>query len=243
MFTAEQWAARVLREHEPSAVDRCDVWRIHQVLWASLRELLRGALRPGWIFTRLELNGSLARAGLMLISGTLWLWVATTTLIGLATLWHTGVSPYMAFKSAAVHWSPRALIVVLASSTGIVAAFAQPHVMCVPRFTARGFFRVLGHGVPAVGLFHVVLEAVPLVLVPELVLPTPFAMHMWTGVGYIVVLAVTTRGGAGIPLRWRIAQLAGGLAGWVLSTTSFANAVLPATLEPPTWLYFWPGWS
>ena len=99
-FPPEQWASGVLREHLPTWLDRCDPWQPHQVLVRSLFELFRGAWRPRWVLTKLDLNGPLTQAAAMLVCGTLWLYVIATVLIAAATMLHTGASPYASLKSA-----------------------------------------------------------------------------------------------------------------------------------------------
>ncbi len=237
-FPPEQWASGVLREHIPTWLDCCDPWQPHQVLVRSLFELFRGAWRPRWVLTKLDLNGPLTPAVLMLICGTLWLYVIATVLIAAATCIHVGVSPYASLRSAALWWGPRVVVVALLCgliSLGVVNTPQTTRALRL-RLRLRAHLRLAAYWVPPMGAYVVVPVGLLLLLAPSFLEGAPHA------VGVLPV-------GVGIVLCWRQSwvrplvgtqrQVAVCLWFGVLGAACglLLSSLLPVTLDPPMWVY------
>ena len=202
------WASGVLREHIPTWLDKCDPWQPHQVLIRSLYELVHGALRPRWVLTKLDLNGPLRPAVLMLIFGTVWLYVIITGFVAVATFIHTGASPYAALKSGALYWAPRVLVLMLPVAILNCGMLASRRPLHIVELTWHQYFRCASYWVPASGLY-IVFPLIALVVSPE------FAMHLpllWVLIPALLGLisardarAGLTRAGLRFPLRGRAA--------------------------------------
>lgn len=241
-FSGEQWGSGVLREHIPTWLDRCDPWQPHQVLIRSLYELLRGALRPGWLATKLDLNGPLVPAGLMLVVGGLWLYGALVVLLAIAICLHSGASPAASVRFAAWCWSPRVLVMAVAASILTLGGAIQPSVMAMTHPTFRQYFRLLGYWIPCTSA-HALVPVVLLLVVPELVLNVPRIVPVLAALpalGALVWAWWRQRSAAKVAqstMVQRIALLAG-LGGWVVLVWRLARLVLPTSLEPPLGAYF-----
>jgi hypothetical protein len=241
-FPEGQWAAGVLREQIATRLDRCDPWQPHQVLARSLYELIRGGLRPDRLLTKLNLDGRLVPAGLMFVFGVAWLYLLMTALLATVTCVHTGASPAAGVRSAALYWSPRVLLVTIATSVATFGCAVQPAALRVSRPTRRQYLRLAGYWVPCAGLLVVIPLALMLV-VPDLVLPEPGIIPLLMGLPGLGVLG-------GVAWRHRAMQKAGrrtgfqaviglaGLGGWIVLVLWLARLVLPTELEPPLWIYF-----
>ncbi len=241
-FPEGQWAAGILREQIPTRLDRCDLWQPHQVLARSLYELIRGGLRPSWLLTKLDLDGRLVPAALMFVFGVAWLYLLMTALLATATCVHTGASPAAGVRSAALYWSPRVLLVTIATSVATFGCVAQPVALRVSRLTWRQYLRLAGYWVPCAGLLVVVPLALMLA-VPDLVLPEPGIVPLLTGLPGLGVLggAVWRRRASRNAARSTGFQAVIGLAGlggWMMLVLWLARLVLPTELEPPLWIYF-----
>lgn len=241
-FSADQWQSGLLRENVPTWLDRCDPWQPHQVLLRSLYELFRGALRPWRLLTKLDLDGPLVSAGLMLTVGTLWLYFFTTVLVGIATVLHTGASPTASLKSAALHWTPRVLVVALAGCAVIFAFVSAPFIIRVERPTARQQLRLAAYWIPAAGLYVVLPLAILLVYPdfilaapdtwPALMVPAAFVPPAWACVSGLKRLPRMDVNPWRLPVAIASPFVAGALADWL------ASCLLPTTLDPPPWVYF-----
>jgi hypothetical protein len=241
-FTPAEWQTGVLREHIPTSLDRCDPWQPHQVLLRSLYELIHGALRPGWLLAKLDLDGSLWSAGFMFIFGVFWLYVLVTVLVATAIFVHTGASPFVSLISAAVCWSPGVLVLALVPGASTYAVASLPPVLHVNRLSTRQHLRLAAHWVPAAGVY-VGLPLAALLATPDLVLGqsgswpgltlTPLGIRLC----YVVVrgvrraprLAADSRYWVFAPL---LALAGGALADWL------ASCLIPTVLDPPLWVYF-----
>jgi hypothetical protein len=242
-FTPAEWQAGVLREHIPTSLDCCDPWQPHQVLLRSLYELVHGALRPGWLVAKLDLNGSLRSAGLMIVFGVLWLYILVTALVAVAVYLHTGASPFASLISAAVCWAPQVLVVALVPGAATHAIASLPPVLHINRLSARQHLRLAAYWVPAAAVY-VALPLAALLATPDLVLgqsgswPGLMLTPLGIRLGIIVVHRLRrapplTSGG----VHWVFAPvlaLAGGgaLSDWL------AGRLLPTVLDPPLWVYF-----
>jgi hypothetical protein len=241
-FSGEQWESGVLREHVPTWLDACDPWQPHQVLVRSLYELLRGALRPRWLVTKLDLNGPLVPAGLMLVVGGLWLYGIVLVLLAVAICLHTGASPAASLRFAAWYWSPRVLAVAAAMSVLMLGGVIQPSVAALRHPTFRQYFRLAGYWIPCIGA-HVVIPLALLLGVPELVLPVPQIIPVLSGLPAL---------GAIIRVMWRQRRLTKAapstmvqrmallvcLGGWVVLAWWLGRLIVPTSLEPPLGAYF-----
>jgi hypothetical protein len=241
-FSGEQWGSGVLREHIPTWLDRCDPWQPHQVLIRSLYELLRGAVRPGRLITKLNLDGPLVPAGLMLVVGGLWLYGALVVLVAAAISLHSGASPAASVRCAAFYWSPRVLVVAVATSVMTLGGAIQPRVVALPHPTFRQGLRLMAYWIPCVGL-HVALSVVLLLVVPELVLNVPGIIPVLTGLPALGAIArvIWQQRSLGRAARSTLGQrmvLLAGLGGWVVLAWWLARLVLPTALEPPLGVYF-----
>jgi hypothetical protein len=237
-FPPEQWASGVLREHLPSWLDRCDPWQPHQVLVRSLFEVFRGAWRPRWVLTKLDLSGPLTPAVLMLVCGTLWLYVLATVLIAAATMLHTGASPYASLKSAALWWGPRVVIVAVLYGLIALAVVNTPQVTRMRRLGLRGHLRLASHWVPAMGLYVVVLIGLLLLLVPSFLMGAP---HLAAALPIGLAVALCWRQSRVQPFlgtRWQVAVCVAFGALGAGCAPLLSSIVLPGSLEPPLWVYF-----
>ena len=241
-FTPEEWQTGVLREHIPTWLDRCDPWQPHQVLLRSLYELVHGALRPGWLLAKLDLDGPLLPAALMFIFGVFWLYVLMTALVAVAIYVHTGASPFAALLSAALSWSPAVLVVALMPAAGTYALVSLPQVLHVGRLSARQHLRLAAHWLPAAGAY-VAVPLAALLATPDLVLGQSASWPglMLTPLGIVLCVVVARRYRRAPRLRGGTRRLAlgialllagGMLAGWL------ASCLLPTSLDPPLWVYF-----
>ena len=237
-FDAEPWRTGVLREHIPTSLDRCDPWQPHLVLLRSLYELMHSALRPRWVLTKLDLNGPMGPAGLMLVFGLGWLYVLTVALVAVATCVHTGVSPYAALKSAALYWAPCALgaaVVAALLSWGMVA---HPAFMRVAEPSRRQYFRMGAYWTPAAAAWVVLPLCVCLLAIPEFALSVA---GLWLALPLLPVLgALVLARPARFPGRLyvRLGILAACIMLWAQGTLWGAGRLLPAALDLPSWVYF-----
>ena len=111
----------MLRENIPTWLDRCDLRQPHQVIGRSLYELIRGALRPRRLLAKLDVNGPLTPAWLMLVCGTLWLWLLTSVIVAVAIVVHESTSPAVALTAGALVWGLRLVTASLMLSLVLVA--------------------------------------------------------------------------------------------------------------------------
>jgi hypothetical protein len=232
-FSAEEWAAGVLRENVASWLDRCDPWQPHEVLIRSLCELVHGALRPGWVVRKLDLRGPLWAAGLMLVCGAIWLYVLTIVLVGAATVLHTGASPAAALRWTGVVWGPRMVAVALLSGGlvyGLMAALG------IPRVLRRGWreqLRLLGYWVPSAAAWAVVPVGVALLIAGDVV---TVIWHPWPLLAGLPAVPVLLRGAE----RWsrgRLLWCGVLLAAFGWGCPALAKALLPGDLEVGMWVY------
>ena len=240
IVVAEQWRAGVLREHIPTRLDRCDPWQPHQVLLCSLHELIREAAQPRWLATKLDLHGSLRRAGLMLAGGCFWLYLIGATLIGVATYAHTAASPYACLVSAALSWAPRLLLVGLASAGLMFGLVALPACLHVPALSARQFARLGSYWVPAGALWMLGPLACAVLASPAFALGPWMPMAWWLLPAIPALRVIVGRAAGASPRSGRVrAVLRSALlaALWVAGGVCSAG-LLPRELEPPLWAYF-----
>lgn len=241
-FSGEQWGSGVLREHIPTWLDRCDPWQPHQVLIRSLYELLRGAVRPGWLATKLDLNGPLVPAGLMLVVGGLWLYGALVVLLAVAICLHSGASPAASVRFAAWCWSPRVLVMAVATSILTLGGAIKPSVMAMAHPTFRQYFRLLCYWIPCTGA-HVVVPLGLLLGMPELVLPATEIIPVLTafpalGANFRILWRQRSLAKAAPDTAVQRVALAVGLGVWVVLAWWLGRLILPTTLEPPLGVYF-----
>ncbi len=233
-FTAADWDTGLLREHVPSHVDVCDVWQPHAVLLGSLYELLRGVLRPRWVLRTLDLRGSLGRAGLTGLCGTVWLYVLAVALISVAGGLHGGASPAAALKAAALYWAPRVVLVAMLSALLSFGAVVQPVMAGVAALDGRAQLRLTAHWAPGAALYVVGLVGVLLLLVPAFA--TEVSPHIWPVLAVVPLVRGAGRDLARRPGRaswvWRLASalLWVGLVFWT-------PRIWPGSLVPPAWIY------
>lgn len=242
-FDDEQWRSGVLREHVPTALDRCDPWQPHQVLLRSLYELVRGAIRPGRLLSSLDLRGPLSSAILMFVFGSLWVYLLASILVAIAICVHGGASPAISLETALLYWSPRLLMLVYAIALLLCPYATLPFVTHAPRATFRQYLRLELCWIPTVGVYAL-LPLVLLVATPTVALQMP---RVWT---LLIALPAATL----VFRSWRnvgeqagtrrvdlIVQIAAALAGFAVIATGsrwLATQILPLTLEPPLWVYF-----
>ena len=234
-FSAEEWAARVLREHVASWLDRCDPWQPHQVLIRSLYELTRGALRPGWVVRKLDLKGPVWAAGLMLICGAIWLYVLTVVLIGAATVLHTGASPAAALRWTGAVWGPR-MVAVAFLSAGLVYGLIA--LLGIPRVLRRGWrehLRLLGYWLPSAAAWAVVPVGVALLAAGDLAIEFRWQWPMLTVLPAIGTFMGTQKGQRRVGAR--IALYAVLFVAWIVGCPMLAEALLPGELEVGMWVY------
>jgi hypothetical protein len=232
-FSAEEWAAGVLRENVRTWLDRCDPWQPHQVLIRSLYELVRGALRPGWVISKLDLGGPLWAAGLMLGCGAIWLYVLTVMLVGAATVVHTGASPAAALRWAGLVWGPRIVAVAFLSAAAVLGML---RLLRVPRALKLGWreqVRLVGYWVPSAAAWAVVPVATALLVAGNV------AMEFWRpwplGAGLPVVVGLVRELRRQRALRLGLCAVL--LVAWAWGCPALARALLPGELEVGMWVY------
>lgn len=237
-FTPEMWTSGVLREHIPTWLDKCDPWQPHQVLIRSLYELFHGALRPRWVLTKLDLNGPLWPAVLMLVFGTVWLYVLITTFVAVATLLHTGASPYAALKSAALSWAPRVLVLMLPTAIMSCGMVTSRRCLRVMQLNWHQYFRCASYWVLSVGVY-ILVPLIALVVSPDFALYVP---RSWVVVSGAIpcVIAVSTEPAERrrVPVAFRerlLLQIT--IAAWIAGAVMLGS-LLPDSLDPPWWVYF-----
>ncbi len=226
-----------MREHVPTWLDRCDPWQPHQVLIRSLYELLRGALHPGRLLRKLDLNGRVRRAVLMLACGMAWLGGLAAAGLAAATVVHTGASPAAALRYVVLSWVPAVVAVAFTSAVLVWAMIAVIGIPRVPRAGWRQHLRLLGYWVPASAAWALVPLILGLLAVPDVVFEVGGAWPLLSGVPAIGAFArrpVRGRSRA----RGRLLAGLGLVAAWALGCVALAKWWLPKSLEPPWWVYF-----
>ncbi len=233
-FPAEQWESGVLRDSVPSCLDGCDPWQPHQVLWASLCDLLRGIASPRRMLTTLALRGPAWSAWLMLVVGTGWVYVIVSIFVAVAINEHCGAGPYVAVKSALLYISPRLTFVSLFSGVPmlpLVLHSANLRLSPPPRVVMR---RLGMYWLPVFASY----SAAPIVLVALFVPDFHFNLFMPAlGLGGIIVLPRSAscrdqapRGFARRVVLWMFL--------WVAVVLLLGSSCQPRNLEPPFWVYF-----
>lgn len=239
-FDFEQLQAGFLRENIPTWLDRCDLWQPHQALLRSLYELARGTLRPRRLLTKLDVNGPLAPAWLMLVFGTLWLWLLTAVIVAVGIVIHTGASPAAVVKAALLVWGPRTLLPSLVVSSVLTVPTTTPSLMRVAHPTVSQRLRLGAYLLPTIASYSCIPLALMLCVVPEFALGGGSGWFMV--LPYLVWWSVSRwRTSAPVepdPLLIRTAATLGAqllglaLAAWL------ALSLLPDSLDPPWWTYF-----
>lgn len=236
-FTFDELRTGLLRENIPTWLDRCDPWQPHHVLVRSLYELVRGALRPRRLLTKLDLNGPLTPAWLMLICGTLWLWLLTAAIVAVGIVVHTGASPAAAVKAGILVWGPRIVLPSLTFAAGLTIVATAPVCLGAFRPTIHQRFRLGAFLWPTLAAYGCIPAAAVLSSVPEFGLAAGyFYITPMVLVALVAVLGI--RRTAFVPTRsqWLVAILVF-LAG-MLSAFALDAWLRSDTLEPPWWVYF-----
>jgi hypothetical protein len=218
-------------------LDRCDPWQPHQVLIRSLCELVRGALRPGRVVSKLDLTGPLWAAGLMLVCGTLWLYVLTVVLSAAATVVHTGASPAAALRWAGLIWGPRVVGVALISG-GLV--FAMIVLLGIPRALRPGWrqhVRLLGYWVPSAAAWAMVPVGVGLLAAGEVTMEFWRPWPLLAGLPALRVFMGRAERGAWRRSGLRMVWCGALVVVWGLGCPALAKVLLPAGLEAGWWVY------
>ncbi|MFH1746194.1 MAG: hypothetical protein ABIG44_04035 [Planctomycetota bacterium] len=236
-FTFEELRGGLLRENIPTWLDRCDPWQPHQVAIRSLYELLRGALRPRRLLTKLDVNGPMAPAWLMLICGTLWLWLLTAAIVAVGIVLHTGASPAVAMKSGILVWGPRIVLPSLAFACGLTILATTPVSLGASRPTIHQRFRLGAFLWPTLTAYGCIPAAAVLSSVPELVLEV--GLPQLTPIFLVaLVLRLGKRRTAQAPPRSYWLALTLLILVCLLAGKALAAWLRPDSLEPPWWVYF-----
>ena len=169
-FDFKDLATGLLRENIPTWLDRCDPWQPHQVLVRSLYETARGALRPRRAWTKLDVNGPLVPAWLMLIVGTLLVALLTAAIMATAIIFHTGASPAAATHAALRIWTPRLLLAGFGSAIAVIPRLLTPNHIRASQPRMRQRFRLVAHLTPAIVLTFSILFAAIACTLPDLAL-------------------------------------------------------------------------
>lgn len=232
---AAQLAAGCLRENIATRLDRCDPWQPHQVLLASLLELLHNAVRPGRVLRRMQLDGPWWSGGLMLVGGWMWTWLLSALGLGLAIALHAGVSPGAAAKAATMWWAPAVLWACTPVSIACGAGVVLAEWVVPSRSSRRGRrLRVFCYWTPVVTLWGAVPTAMLALAAPEFLFGTlAIGSALATIDSYVaasLARSATPNAGGGMRTLWPHVAAAG--FALVVSPT-----LLPPTLEPPLWVY------
>ena len=166
-FSFAEFETGMLRENIPTWLDRCDLWQPHQVLAGSLYELVRGTMRPRRLLAKLDVNGPLVPALLMLVCGALWLWLLTSVISAIAIVVHEDASPAVALKAGALVWGLRLVTASLMLSLVLVAPVLTSWFMHVAKPTAAQRFRLGAYLCPAIASYGCIPVAVGLCVEPE----------------------------------------------------------------------------
>jgi|GEM_PF-3554673 len=235
-FTAEQWHSGRLCDPAPTSVDQADEWQPHQVMLGSLRDLVRATSDPRWPLAGMDPVGKPASAILALLGGILWLWLAAALPLTFAGVLHGRASPAAAAKVAMLEWSPRIIVLGLASgilSLGVMLLRRRDDLIAQ---TTRYRARLTCHWVVGSAAYTVIALSLGCLLVPELSTGIP---HPWPLLSLWPAIAVRRRSRtAGVPqprqAPWHIALIGIGLA----ILFGLAGLLVPRSLEPPIWACF-----
>lgn len=135
-----------LRDNVPSALDRCDPWQPHQLLLASLRDLVRGVGRPSRYLMHADVTASTGRALLMCICGLMWVWLATGMILAVAAATCTGASPAAALRAGLFPFAPLVLYYPALGATCVLPAVSLRVLGPAPAATQR--LRLTLRGLP-----------------------------------------------------------------------------------------------
>ena len=235
-FDFAQLGTGMLRENIPTWLDRCDPWQPHQVLLGSMYELARGALWPRHLLSKLDVDGPLVPAGLMLMVGTIGLWLLTSATAAVAIILHAGISPAAAAKAALLLWGPRLLLLGYVGSIGLLPLATLPACLRVAHPTIRQQARFAAYFLPAVSAYCCVPTAIGLCCLPQLVLSLPIGLFLLTPLIWMVVAGLWELPRDGLlPKRIVISGII--FAFSVLALWRFRSWLLPDSLDLPWWIY------
>ena len=234
-FSFEELEAGVLRENIPTWLDRCDLWQPHQVLSGSLYELIRGALRPRRLLAKLDVNGPLVPALLMLVCGTLWLWLLTSVIAAVAIVVHTGASPAVALTAGMLVWGLRTVAAGLILSFILVMPILTPGFMRVAKPTVLQRFRLGAYLWPTIASYGCIPVAISLCMVPEFRLAPQVVwilllVLMW-------LLPARTDRLRRVSLLRAVDRSAVYAVAFVLALMFAWWVLWPDALDPPWWVY------
>lgn len=233
-FSAADWASGVLREHVPSLLDRVDLWRPDLVLLASLGELARGALRPRWLFRKLDLQRPCAPALVMLAAGTLWVYVLAAGALAAAAALHEQVSPRAALRWALVEAGPRVVALGVLQAGLALGLIVDRRFLHVRQVTSRHVLRLAGHWLPAGAAWLVVPLVATTLVWPAVALS---GAPLWAALPLLPFVAVPVAGRRQPAGLGRAVVVLGMLAAFA-AVVSASPGILPDSLEPGMWVYF-----
>jgi hypothetical protein len=236
-FDDESWRAGVLRDSQPTQIERCDPWQIHQVLWAGLVELIRGDFQRWRLFRGTNLGGPWWRIGLLAVAELFWLYVLVSAAATVAILAHTTASPAAAMRAALWCWAPRVVGLALLAAAGPFGLWVSAQRLRVVRLRFGAVLGLACRALPALGL-NILLPMIVLLAWPDLLPGTGvWGTLPWIGAAvgispasFVLLRRDPTAWRAEL-LRWLLC-----LGGWAASW--WASHLLPTTLEPPVWVYF-----
>lgn len=226
----------MLRENIPTRLDRCDPWQPHQVLLGSIYELARGVLRPRRLLTKLDVDGPLVPAGLMLVVGTFWLWLLTSAAAAVAIILHVGASPAAAVKAALLLWGPGLLLLGYVGSVGLLPLATHPGSLRVAHPAVRQQVRFAAYFLPTVSAYCCVPAVIGLCCLPQLVLSLPIGLFLLTPLIWMVAAGLWELPRNGLSPK-RIATSGMIFMFSVLVLWRFGSWSLPDSLDPPWWIY------
>lgn len=238
-FPDAMWATGVLRDEQPTRIDRCDVSQPHQIILLSLVDLLSAARHPRRLLATAATDTPAVARILTLLFGLAWVYLITALVLAFAALLHNelAISPATAIRCGVGRLAPRVLLSATSAAVCVYPLIAWPPVVRIARPTLSQHARLLAAWIPAATLWATLFWSLALLVFPDMSLGLPYicpiivgvpAWRTWVGRGRFIPMH------ADLPHRivavWAVVL-------WLAGTTALATKLMPHTFDPRVWPY------